>query len=242
MLNTKNILIIGASHGLGFSLVQGLLPKVQKIFTVSRTKLNLKNLTKLKKTQELENSKIVEIHCDLSETQNLPTIYKTIGKTPLDLIIYNAGIWENVDFADETDEMLEKIITVNLTSAILILKNLLPNLKRSKKANVVLIGSTAGLENSGSLGVSYVSSKFGLRGLAHSLRENLRKEKIAVTILNLGGMATDFADEIDKVLVKYGNSRIPMQDILQTINWIVNLSEASCPKEVDLPNILDETV
>lgn len=240
----QNILIIGASRGLGFSLVQGLLSESVKMFTISCTKLDLKNLAKLGRMQNLENSKIVEIQCDLSETKNLSVIYEIIGKTPLDLIIYNAGIWENLDFEDETDEILENIITVNLTSAILILKNLLPNLKKSKKANVILIGSTAGLENSGSFGVSYAASKFGLRGIAHSLRENLRKEGIAVTVLNLGGMATDFDlnDKIEKVKQKYGNSKIPVSDVLQTILWIVNLSKASSPKEIDLPSILDETV
>jgi short-subunit dehydrogenase len=155
----QNILIIGASRGLGFSLVQGLLRQSDQIFTVSRSKLDL---TKLEKIQKLETSKIVEIQCDLSETKNLPTIYKIIDKNMLDLIIYNAGIWKNQNFEDETDEMLENIITLNLTSAILILKNLLPNLKKSKKANVILIGSTADLPNSGSFGVSYVASKFGL--------------------------------------------------------------------------------
>ena len=236
----KNILIIGASRGLGFSLVQGLLPKVQKIFTVSRTKLDLE---KLQKTQNLEISKIVEIHCDLSKTQNLSSIYQTIDKISLDLIIYNTGIWENIDFESESDEILENIITVNLTSAILILKNLLPNLKKSQKANVVLIGSTAGLENFGSLGVSYVASKFGLRVLAHILRGNLRKDEIGITVLNLGGMATNFdLNESDKVLAKYGNAKIPVALVFQNILWIVNLSKAICPKEVDLPSMLDETV
>ncbi len=123
------ILIIGASKGLGFSLVQSLLPKTQKMFTISRSKIDLE------KIEKSQISKITEINCDLSQTKNLSSIYQAIGDVPLDLIIYNAGIWENVSFANETDETLEKIINVNLTSAILILKNLLPNLKKSQKAN-----------------------------------------------------------------------------------------------------------
>jgi 3-oxoacyl-[acyl-carrier protein] reductase len=69
--------------------------------------------------------------------------------------------------------------------------------------------------------------------LAHSFRENLRKDEIGITVLNLGGMATDFdfADGIDKVLAKYGNSKIPVSDVSQTILWIVNLSNRSLPKK-----------
>ena len=232
------ILIIGASKGLGFSLVQSLLPKTQKMFTISRSKIDLE------KIEKSQISKITEINCDLSQTKNLSSIYQAIGDVPLDLIIYNAGIWENVSFANETDETLEKIINVNLTSAILILKNLLPNLKKSQKANVILIGSTAGLENSGSLVVGYTASKFGLRGLSHSLRENLRHDKIGVTVINPGGMATDFnfTDKIEKVQEKYDYKRIPVQDIVQTIQWITGLSKVTCPKEIDLPSMLDTDV
>lgn len=231
----SNILIIGASRGLGKSLAQGLLPEANKLFTVARTDLDLDKIS------SKDALKIVKIQNDLNETQNLSQIYDIIGDTSLDIIIYNAGIWENLDFENETDETLAKIINVNLTSAILILKNLLPNLRKSKKANVVLIGSTSGLENSGSKSVAYSASKFGLRGLAHSLRENLRTDEIGVTVLNPGGMATDFDfdDEIEKVQQKYGSQRIPVQDIVQTINWIINLSKASCPKEIDLPSMLD---
>jgi short-subunit dehydrogenase len=234
----QNILIIGASKGLGKGLAQGLLSQANKLFTVARTKFDLE------KIEKSQISKITEINCDLSQTKNLSHIYKAIGDVPLDLIIYNAGVWENVSFANETDETLEKIINVNLTSAILILKNLLPNLKKSQKANVILIGSTAGLENSGSLGVSYVASKFGLRGLSYSLRENLRNDKIGVTVINPGGMATDFdfTDKIEKVQEKYGYKKIPVQDIVQTIQWIVSLSKATCPKEIDLPSMLDTDV
>ncbi len=113
-----------------------------------------------------------------------------------------------------------------------------------KRSNVILIGSTAGLENSGSLGVSYVASKFGLRGLSHSLRENLRHDKIGVTVINPGGMATDFdfTEEIERVQEKYGYKRIPVQDIVQTIQWITGLSKVTCPKEIDLPSMLDTDV
>jgi hypothetical protein len=57
-------------------------------------------------------------------------------------------------------------------------------------------------------------------------------------------MATDFdfTDKIEKVQEKYGYKKIPVQDIVQTIQWIVSLSKATCPKEIDLPSMLDTDV
>ena len=83
-------------------------------------------------------------------------------------------------------EESEDIITVNLTSAIICIQKLLTNLKQSDNAKIILIGSTSGLENSGSQAVAYAASKFGLRGLGHALRENLRKDSITVTCINPG--------------------------------------------------------
>ncbi|MEI6728952.1 MAG: SDR family oxidoreductase [bacterium] len=230
----RNILIVGASKGLGKSILQSIPDVGDTVFTVSRTKIDLLGT----------DFRIVPIQADLAKNKNLNIIYKTIGLQSLDTIIYNAGIWEEFDFENESDENLSNIIQVNLTSAILIIKNLIPNLRLSKKANIILIGSTAGLENTSSDWVAYSASKFGLRGLTHSLRNYLKKDRVAVSVLNIGGLQTELsvpnADLSEKNIES--TTKIPYKEVTQTIDWILSLSVNSCPKEVDLPSMLESGI
>ena len=120
--------------------------------------------------------------------------------------------------------MLENIIAIistNILSPIAYMQALLPNLRRSENGKIILIGSTAGLDHTNNAQVSFVASKFGLRGIAHALREHVRKDKIAVTCINPGELAAKipYEEGVDKALSEYQGTRIPVQDIgrLETI-------------------------
>jgi len=88
--------------------------------------------------------------------------------------------------------------------------------------------------------VAYGASKFGLRGMTHALRENLRADRIAVTCVNPGSfgsywmeggrLLTDTADRDDL---------ISTEDMVNTFKWLVTLSNRTCAKEIDLPAMLD---
>jgi short-subunit dehydrogenase len=141
------------------------------------------------------------IEADLSLSNASNRIADAIKDEPIEVLIYNAGIWEREGFQDHYDfekddpKDIESIIYVNTTSAILCTQALLPNLKKSKNAKVILIGSSDWIENNGSKQVTYVASKYGLRGIGNSLRENLRKYEIGLTCMNPGNIAASIPFE-----------------------------------------------
>lgn len=105
----------------------------------------------------------------------------------------------------------------------------------------VFICSTAGLEHANNSQVSFVASKFGLRGIANALREHVRKDQIAVTCINPGELAAEISYEegAQKALETYDSTRIPVQDIISLVACIIGLSEAACVKEIDIPAMQD---
>jgi short-subunit dehydrogenase len=109
-----------------------------------------------------------------------------------------------------------KIITVNQTSAITSIQKLLPNLKRGENAKIILIGSTAGLDNAGNSQVSYVSSKFGIRGVGSAIREHVRKYGIGVTVINPGEIAETHLNKGQKK--RFPNFKV--SESLLTISFI----------------------
>lgn len=237
----KNILIFGASRGLGTGLSAGVPAAGDTAWLVSRYR-----------PDALDLQDGVERHwfiTDLLSDTPFDAVTEVIGTRQLDVVIYNAAIWElealepTFDFEAVEPERIRQIIMVNLTSTILCLQKLLPNLRQSANGKIILIGSTAGLENSNFREVAYVASKFGLRGVAHALREVVRDDLIGVTILNPGSIDTEtaYAEGIDASLAASQGKMIPMPDIVSLIDCLIKLSPATCVKEINMPARGDRT-
>ena len=229
------ILIIGASKGLGKAFAEGIPENNDELILVSRTE-----------PQALISSakKIEWIKADAANIVFAKEVKTKILDRKIDLLIYNSGIWETDRFSNTPSKDIDKIITVNLTSAIKLINELYQNIINSDKKTVVLIGSTAGLENEGANSVAYCASKFGLRGLAHSLREDFREKGGKVTVISPGSIASDLELNLGtkKVLETYNRKRMPVEDLVNTIKYVMNLSEASLAKEIIIPAFLDDDV
>ncbi|PSB22752.1 short-chain dehydrogenase [filamentous cyanobacterium CCP1] len=235
----KNILIVGASRGLGDALSQGLPQAGDTAWLVSRGK-----------PQSLMQQDAVNriwIEADLSSNAASQEIVAALDGQRLDALVYNVGIWESTAFSDDYDfEGInpvdhQRILQVNLLSAIHCIQAVLSNLRQANHAKVILIGSISGVENTGSPEVAYVASKFGVRGIAHALRENLRTDGIAVTCINPGMIATEVPYEtgIDQALAQFNGTQIPVHDVVAIARCILSLSPASCVKEISMPAMAD---
>lgn len=229
----RNIVIVGASKGLGNSMIDGLGKKDDTFFLISRTMpMNLDLQTDYRK---------IWIQADLSDLGAIETILQAISMAPVDIVIYNAGIWEKTNFEDVTLNEIVSIINVNLTSVILLTQKLIGNIRRGRLKKIIFIGSTCGLENEGSDTVIYSATKFGVRGATHALREYLRKDMIAVSCISPGSIASDihFNEGSETALKKYSNERMPVSDIVNIINVILDSSIAACIKEIHVPALKD---
>ncbi len=218
-------LITGASRGLGELLQYSLPKKTDTAFLVSRSKPTLPD----------DGVKRHWIKADLAKSGVAKIIAKEIGDSPIDLLIYNAGIWEHNAFSQDysfesiSEEETRRIMDVNLTSAILLIQAMLPNLRKAVNPKIILIGSVSGKAYSRGQEVAYVASKAGLLGVGSSLREYLRRDKIPVTIINPG----NFGVLREGVDVGSGEG-IPAKDLLGLIGSIIKMSNHSCIRQVDM--------
>ncbi len=227
-----NYLITGASRGLGDALARGLPSAGDRVYLVSRSEPPSLALQDGVTRHWLE--------ADLNREDAAETIAGDLTADVIDVLIHNAGIWERsafssqYDFEHVTDAETRAILRVNLESVITVTRALLPYLERSSNPKLILIGSVNGLSNSRMPEVAYNASKWGLRGVAHGLREHLRSKRIGVTIINPGSIASS---EDDSRL-----DLIPPSDLVAVIACIVKLSKRSNIKEIDLPAMMDEMV
>ncbi|WP_068986317.1 MULTISPECIES: SDR family NAD(P)-dependent oxidoreductase [Lysinibacillus] len=239
---SKNFIIFGASQGLGDAFVKGLPIEGDTVWVVSRTRPSSLDIN------DGVNRKWLTI--DLSSQQHIPALKEALKGVAIDVLIYNVGVWEKRGFEDDytfdNDEVgdIANLININLTSTITYIQALLSNLRQAENGKIILIGSTAGLDHTNNAQVSFVTSKFGLRGITNALREHVRKDKISVTCINPGELAAEvpFEEGAEKAIKLYEGTRIPVQDIVAIVQCVINLSPVSCVKEINIPAITDMNV
>lgn len=224
------ILVAGASRGIGLAVAEHLEPQCQRLLTVSRTPALVGEW----------------IQADLSELSGITTVTEAVGDLPLNALLYMGGTWEThaftsqYRFEDCSDEEITRVLAVNLVAPIRLVKALLPALRRSQNPKIIFMGSLSGRDNFPCREVANSASKFGLRGVVHALREELRTQQIGVTVINPGNVGTPevLADLAAGNLT--GGAAIPLSDLLAIIDCVLSLSRATCIKEIDVPAMLGE--
>lgn len=227
---SKTILVVGASRGIGLAVAEHWASQCDRLLSVSRTPAPVGEW----------------LQADVSTLTGVETVAAAIGEGSLDALLYMGGTWETHAFTSQyrfeacSDEDILRVIAVNLVAPIRLVKALLPALRRSPNPKVVFMGALSGRDNFSGREVANSASKFGLRGVVHSLREELRTEQIGVTVINPGNVGTPevLADLAAENLL--GGEAIPLTDLLQIIDCVLSVSRATCIKEIDVPAMLGE--
>lgn len=123
------LMIVGASRGLGRAFIEGLCAAGDTVVGVSRQRP--KNL-------QLPDSVSLDwIEADLGTPLEAALEIERQAPPELDVLIYNLGIWEETAFTDDykffddSDESIVGMVNINITGTILLLKRLIPKLLNS---------------------------------------------------------------------------------------------------------------
>ena len=200
----KNILITGASGGIGNELVKkfvslggnvlGTGTKAEKLDQIKKKYPNIK----VKKFDMLDHSGIEEF---------IDNVALELGG--LDILINNAGT--NIDNLSlrMKDEEWKKVININLTSTFLIAKHSIKKMLKNKFGRIVNITSVVG--HTGNFGqANYAASKAGIIGMSKSLAIEYAKKNITVNCVSPGFIVSDMTMNIAEKVKLYLTSRIPM--------------------------------
>ncbi len=174
----KNIIITGASDGLGASIAREL--KDENLTLISRNEEKLKTLA-----NELNCKYYV---CDLKDYNSIENIVKQIND--VDILINNAGIWLAGDLEENTFEQISDCIDVNTKAPIYMTKAVLPIMRNKKSGLIINVCSQSSFDND-DFSTVYNASKWAMRGFNRSIQRVLSKENIKVTGFYPGFMQTD---------------------------------------------------
>jgi len=203
-LEKKNIIVTGASGGIGSSIIKKLNEAGANILA---TGTRIEKLEELKKNYE--GIKILKF--DISQTDKIEDFIDNatneLGKS-LDGIVNNAGITQdNLAIRMSFDEW-QKVININLTSTFLMSKFAIKKMLKNKSGKIVNITSVVG--HTGNLGqANYTASKAGIIAMSKSLAIEYAKKNININCISPGFIKTAMTDKIDDKFREVIISKIP---------------------------------
>ena len=201
-----NILITGASRGIGFYTAVALASNPDNhIFAVSRDGNGLSELNDTFKLKKLPGKLTIFIG-DIGSEDFLNSLKVKMEReaVSLEVLVNNAGYLKNAPFEELTISEWRNVYEANLFGPVNLIKQLLPFLKKGKlsgssgfKSHIVNIGSIGGVQGSSKFkGLSaYSSSKGALSVLTECLAEEFKEDLIAVNCLALGSVQTEMFSE-----------------------------------------------
>ena len=200
----KNILITGASGGIGNELVKKFVSLEANVLG-SGTKTEKLELIK----KQYPNIKVKKF--DIGNHSGIEEFIDSVSLElgGLDVLINNAGInLDNLSIRMKVEEW-KKVIDINLTSTFLLSKYAIKKMLKNRFGRIVNITSVVG--HVGNLGQpNYSASKAGIIGMSKSLAIEYAKKNITVNCVSPGFIVSDMTMGIADKVKLYLTSRIPM--------------------------------
>ena len=222
-LKDKNIIVTGASGGIGNSIIKRLSEYEANILATG---------TKIEKLDELKskfkNLKILKF--DVSEINKIEEFIENATKElggKLDCLVNNAGVTQdNLAIRMSLDEW-KKVIDINLTSTFFLSKFAIKKMLKNKSGKIINITSVVG--HTGNLGQSnYTASKAGIVAMSKTLAIEYAKKNINVNCISPGFIKTAMTEKIDDKFKEVIVSKIPSgrlgepQDIANAVLFLAS--------------------
>lgn len=189
-----NIVITGASRGIGFETALRLCKDGHYVLAVAR---NAKGLEKLQFAAAAAGAdkRIMVLPADITSEKDVQEIVFTVkslgGKT--DVLINNAGLLLNKPFGQITLAELRQVYELNVFAPFRLSQALLPFLDNGHIVNISSMGAVQGSAKFAGLS-AYSSGKAALANLTELLAEELREKNIRVNCLALGAAQTEMLE------------------------------------------------
>ena len=226
-LKNKNIIVTGASGGIGNSIVERLHNNGANILATG---------TRMEKLEELKE-KFKEINILKFDISQHDKIEKFINDATeklggaLDCIVNNAGITKDNLTIRMSLEEWTKVIDINLTSTFLMCKYSIKKMLKNKYGKIINITSVVG--HTGNAGqANYTASKAGIVAMSKSLAIEYAKKNINVNCISPGFISTAMTDQIDEkhkeaIIAKIPCNRLGKpEDIANAVTFLSsNLSD-----------------
>jgi uncharacterized protein len=190
-----NVVITGASSGLGAALAIGYAQRKAHVILVARRATHLERVAE--SVRNMGGEPIVVV-ADVSREEDCDRVVSSVlDMVPhVDVLINNAGRGHFCALEDLDTDTWHSMFSVNVDAAFFLTRGVLPGMKRRNAGHIVNIASVAGTMGF-PYNAAYVAAKHALVGLTAATRAELVGTNVHATIVNPAGVVTEWGDVTD---------------------------------------------
>ncbi|MDF7761106.1 SDR family NAD(P)-dependent oxidoreductase [Kosakonia cowanii] len=223
-LNSKNVLISGASGDIGLAICEKYLDQGCNVYALFKN--NVEPLRLLSESHD-HGHRLTTFQCDLANPENVSelVIYLNNAISRLDVLINNAGIVKDNLFSSMSFEDFNVVIETNMLSTFQLTKAMLKFLRGAEGATIVNVASIAGII--ASVGqANYSASKGALLGFTRTLAAELAPRGIRVNAVAPGMIASKMVKKVSRTVVRDVTNSIPLKrlgncnEVANAIVWL----------------------
>ena len=187
MADAPAALVTGASSGIGRAICRRLLTEGYRVIGAGRRD----------PSADFDATAFEHLPLDLADTAASAAAIETlVASHDIEILVHAAGYGRFGSIEQFSVAQIEQAITVNLTSALVICRSLVPAMRRRARGQLLFIGSESALQ-AGRKGAVYSAAKFGLRGFCQALRDDCARDGLRVSLVNPGMVRSPFFDHLD---------------------------------------------
>lgn len=183
-LEGKTVVVTGAGQGLGRATAIALSENGARVALLGRT------LNKVEATVQKMHGSGLAVETDLQNSDSVRAAFARVRDEfgGFDALINNAATYDIFKIESATDEQLKNSLDTNLLGPMMCIREAIPSMREQGGGDIINI-TTESVRSPIPYLTHYAASKGGLEVLSRGLREELRPDKIRVTILRLGSIA-----------------------------------------------------
>ena len=212
-LENRIAIVTGGSRGIGYAVVEAFIKEgATVVLCASRQETADQAVSKLK--EAYPQAAVEGIWPDLSGYEQVKAAFDGIADKygRIDILVNNAGVSENTPFGGYTQELMEKVIDLNIKGVYNCTRAVTDQME-AQKSGVILNTSSMVSISGQPAGVAYPMSKFAVNGFTISLARELGPKGIRVNAVAPGITNTDMMQAVPKEVMEPMIARIPLRRI-----------------------------
>jgi len=223
-VSKKIVMITGASSGIGEAAAHVFAKEGATLALAARRAEKLERLA-----EEIKEKYGVPVFCQATDVSKPQSVRLCVEKAienlgRIDVLINNAGVGCVGKVADVDLELAHQVMETNFFGPLYFIQEVIPHFRKQQSGHVVNISSVIGKRSVPRIGL-YCASKFALQAITDSLRLELKKTGIRVSMVCPGLTATEFSenqlrpDKVPPLRMKYQGqtSEHVAKQILKTV-------------------------
>lgn len=194
---SRSVLVTGGNRGIGLAVANAFLAQGDRVAVTCRT-------------SPPPAGGLLAVRCDVTDSEQVESAFEEAERAhgPVEVLVSNAGIIEDVLLLRMREEQFTRVLDTNLTGAYRVARRAARSMVRGGWGRIVLISSVAAVRGAPGQ-ANYAASKAGLGGLARAVARELGSRAITANVVLPGFIPTDINEGLPEQIRQEALTQIP---------------------------------